>query len=84
MKKAADFTAKNEAFVSLAEKGFFLTPLREDGPVELVSNEGEIRVDMKDGLEYVLRFGEIAGSGPSKKKDDKKNPEDEKEKKAAA
>ena len=67
LKKAADFTTKNEAFVSLAEKGFFLTPLKENGPVELVSNEGEIRIDMKDGVEYVLRFGDIAGSGPAKK-----------------
>jgi hypothetical protein len=67
LKAAADFTTKDEAYASLGEKGFFLTPLEENGPVELVSNEGEIRLVMKDGVEYVLRFGEIAGSGPSKK-----------------
>ena len=52
--------------------------------MELFSNEGEIRVDMKDGVEYVLRFGEIAGSGPAKKDDKKKEkPEDEKDKKGS-
>ena len=32
LKEAADFKPKNEAFVSLAEKGFFLTPLRRMAP----------------------------------------------------
>ena len=39
---------------------------------------------MKDGVEYVLRFGEIAGSGTAKKDDKKqkgKEKEAEKEKK---
>ena len=31
--------------------------------VQLLSNKGEIRVVMKDGVEYVLRFGEVAGAG---------------------
>jgi hypothetical protein len=73
LKAAADFSGKDEAFQSLAEKGFYLTSLRENGPVELVSNEGELRVTMKDGVEYVLRFGDIAGAGDTKKKDKKKD-----------
>jgi hypothetical protein len=35
--------------------------------LELFSNEGEIRITMKDGVEYVLRFGGIAGTSPTKK-----------------
>jgi hypothetical protein len=79
LKTAADFTGKEEAFLSLAEKGFFLAPVGENGPVELFSNEGEVRVIMKDGVEYVLRFGEIAGAGSTKKK----GKSDEAEKKGA-
>ena len=39
---------------------------------------------MKDGVEYVLRFGDIAGSGPAKKDDEaraRKGRKDEKDKK---
>ena len=43
------------ALVSLANKGFYLT---QDG--SLLSNEGEDIVHTKDGVEYVLRFGDIA------------------------
>ncbi|MBL9122905.1 MAG: DUF4340 domain-containing protein, partial [Planctomycetaceae bacterium] len=43
------------ALVSLANKGFYLT---QDG--SLLSNEGETIVHTKDGIEYVLRFGDIA------------------------
>ena len=80
LKAAADFTTKDEAYASLGEKGFFLTPLEENGPVELVSNEGEIRVVLKDGVEYVLRFGGIAGSGRSKKDEKQKGKEKDAEK----
>lgn len=45
-----------EAVESLAEKGFMFT---QDG--DLLSNEGEAVVRMKDGVSYVLRFGDIAG-----------------------
>jgi hypothetical protein len=82
LKKAADFTGKDEAFMSLMEKGFFLAPVGENGPVELFSNEGEIRVTMKDGVEYVLRFGEIAGASKKNKKKEK-TAEAEKDKKGS-
>jgi hypothetical protein len=59
--------ASNEAVDSLADKGFFPAQLEENGPAELFSNEGEIRLAMKDGVEYVLRFGQITGSGPAGK-----------------
>ena len=42
-----------EAAVSLQRKGFYLT---KDG---LFSNEGELSVEMKDGVVYTLRFGAI-------------------------
>jgi hypothetical protein len=85
LKAAADFSSQRDAVESLARKGFFVAELTK-GQVELFSNEGEIRVVMKDGVEYVLRFGEIAGSGPSKKdekpKSTEKDAEQDKDKKS--
>ena len=61
-----------EAAISLRQKGFFLTR------AGLYSNEGEIIVETKNGLQYALRFGEIAssgaaGSGASEADKDSKN-----------
>ncbi len=48
-----------ENFRSLQGKGFFPNPYTG----QILSNEGEILVDSKNGLRYVLRFGEIAPGG---------------------
>jgi len=40
--------------VSLQQKGFFLST---DG--QMLSNEGEMRVNTVDGIRYILRFGEV-------------------------
>lgn len=79
LKAAADFTNQREAVESLARKGFFVAELTK-GQVELFSNDGEIRITTKDGIEYVLRFGEIAGAGSSKKDDAEKSKEEGAEK----
>jgi hypothetical protein len=57
-----------EALQSLVSKGFMFVQ------GSLLSNEGEAIVRMKDGVTYVLRFGEIAADtgSPEDKKDDKK------------
>ena len=47
---------------SLAGKGFYIGQRLMPGgqpSFEVVSNKGEIHVGMKDGVEYVLRFGEV-------------------------
>ena len=44
--------------MSLRQKGFFVT-----GNGQLFSNEGEIIVETANGLQYTLRFGEIAAGG---------------------
>lgn len=82
LKVAADFTSNEDALASLQEKGFFPALLEENGPAELFSNEGEIRLDMKDGIEYVLRFGQIAGNGPTAKDAKKKANGKDKDKKS--
>lgn len=51
-----------EAMMQLQRRGFFVAPIG-DNPPEIYSNEGEVVCGMKSGVEYVLRFGEIAGIG---------------------
>jgi hypothetical protein len=79
LKAAADFATKKEALLSLQDMGFFPARL-PNGPVELFSNEGEFRVVMKDGVEYVLRFGDITGTGPAKTDEKPKDKEKDAEK----
>ena len=58
--KGTEGTAiSRQSQLSLQQKGFFVTRRG------LLANEGEIVVDSKNGLQYTLRFGEIASSGPS-------------------
>lgn len=61
---------------SLMQRGFY--PARtEGGSEELLSTEGEIRVAMKDGVMYLLRFGNIAGTtSPAPKSQDGKDEKD--------
>ena len=47
-----------ESVLSLRRKGFFITPLGQ-----LLSNEGEILVETANGIQYTLRFGEVASGG---------------------
>lgn len=77
LKVAADFTANAAAVQSLARKGFYAARAADGVGTELFSNEGEIHLVMKKGVEYVLRFGQIAGNGAASK--DAKKGKDGKE-----
>lgn len=59
LKTRAGIKPTMENFRSLQGKGFFLNPYTG----QLLANEGEITVDSKNGLQYTLRFGEIAAGG---------------------
>jgi len=52
LKAEEKFTADREAVASLAQRGFF--PFQTG---EILSSGGETVVGMKDGVEYLLRFG---------------------------
>ena len=61
-----DFLDEQETMQSLVRLGFY--PVRGAGPggnPELLSANGEVRVLMKEGHEYVLRFGNMARSEDS-------------------
>ena len=49
-----------DSVMSLRQKGFLFAPTGQ-----LLSNEGEIIVETANGLQYTLRFGEIASGGPA-------------------
>lgn len=74
LKVGESLAANEEARKSLAMRGFHLAPLEKGGALELLSNEGEVRCGMKDGVEYVLRFGRIA-SGAAKAEQEKQEGE---------
>lgn len=59
LKAQAGIQPTRENFVSLQGKGFFPNPYTG----QILSNEGELLVESKDGLSYVLRFGEVAPGG---------------------
>ncbi len=49
----------NADILSLQDRGYYLTRTGN-----LLSNEGEVRIDADDGIRYTLRFGEVVyGSG---------------------
>jgi hypothetical protein len=77
LKAEKSFLDNDEALASLISCGFY--PAQIGSRVELVSNEGEIRCLVKDGVEYVLRFGEIAGVGSTaaEKKEGKEEGKEE-------
>jgi hypothetical protein len=58
LKTQKGITLSQESVLSLRQKGFFITRTGQ-----LLSNEGEIIVDAANGIQYTLRFGEIASSG---------------------
>jgi len=60
LKAGVDFLENADARKDLRSLGFATVPNRDgsDGQ-ELISSEGEVIVTMKDGVEYVLRFGDL-------------------------
>jgi hypothetical protein len=65
LKAGEDFMNNREAFQDLITKGFAATTTPDGGSQEIISSDGEVIATMKNGTEYVLRFGnltDVAGS----------------------
>jgi hypothetical protein len=58
LKAGENFLKDKEAFQDLVEKGFSPVAINDDQP-EILSSEGEIVCTLRDGVEYVLRFGQL-------------------------
>src|SRR5262249_29653319 len=59
LKAGKDYIDDN-TYKDLRQRGFHAVPAAND-QFDIVSNDGEAVVSMKDGVQYVLRFGEVAG-----------------------
>ena len=85
LKASGDFMKKEESILTLQSRGFY--PAQVNNQVELFSKEGEVRTLMKDGVEYVLRFGDIttdADTGPAKNDDKEKKEGQDNDKKSSS
>lgn len=59
LRASDEFVKDNEARASLITRGFYPVPVKD--VVEIFSSEGEATCTTKDGVKYVLRFGNLAG-----------------------
>jgi hypothetical protein len=72
LKAGGDFLGNSEARQDLRSRGFAAIPNRSGGEgQEIISNEGEVLCTLVNGVEYVLRFGDLrmAASDDAKGKD---------------
>jgi hypothetical protein len=72
LKATGNFAKDEAALESMAMRGFYPVPQSND-QIEVFSSEGEVRCLMKDGVEYILRFGEMAGTASEAAKRDGKD-----------
>jgi hypothetical protein len=56
-----DLVSDNEAVSSLASRGFYPVQTDANSEVEVLSANGELDVTLNDGVQYVLRFGNVSG-----------------------
>ncbi len=74
LRDAGDLKKDAESLQSLADRGFY--PVKVGDRIELVSTEGEVSVLTKDGVQYVLRFGQVAGRGEEAEDESEEGKED--------
>ena len=83
--KGGDIKADSQTAQSLMDRGFYLVPVQDPSDpskrfYDLLSNEGQISILLKNGVRYVLRFGQIAGTPTADEEEKKPAPGQEAEK----
>jgi hypothetical protein len=63
LKAGQDFVKDNEAALNLMERGFAPIGSKDGESVDILSTEGEVVASLQDGVEYVLRFGNLQMEG---------------------
>ncbi len=63
LKAGTDFLNNRETRLDLMMKGFTAAPGEDPAAGEIISNSGEVIATMKNGAEYVLRFGDLTSAG---------------------
>lgn len=61
LKVSSEFGKNEENLRSLARLGFMPVP-GAGNKLDIVSSNGEVQVEMKDGVQYILRFGNVQGA----------------------
>lgn len=61
-----DLISDREAVTSLASRGFFPVSMGANGQFEVLSANGELNVTINNGVQYVLRFGNVSGLSDAK------------------
>lgn len=61
LKAEKSLVENEESLRSLASRGFYPVQGSSEGGVDILAANGELVVELKDGIEYVLRFGGISG-----------------------
>ncbi|KAA5545563.1 DUF4340 domain-containing protein [Roseiconus nitratireducens] len=56
-----DFASDQEAAAQLATRGFIPVPMGPNGEIEILSANGELTATTQEGVQYILRFGNISG-----------------------
>ena len=69
LRGSEEFIKNREAIMSLAERGFLYGAM-PGGEPQIYSSEGEVTATTKDGVKYILRFGDLAGVGGEEKPDE--------------
>jgi hypothetical protein len=70
LKAGTDFVKNEAAFLDLLKKGFTADMSGAEGqPQDIISSDGEVIATMKNGVEYVLRFGNLTNVASGKKDD---------------
>ncbi|MEX2173913.1 MAG: DUF4340 domain-containing protein [Pirellulaceae bacterium] len=62
LKSGADISQDQELVAALMGFGFLPATMPGSDEMSIVASNGEVVVDMKDGVQYVLRFGNVSGA----------------------
>ncbi len=76
LRASEEFVKNREALISLQERGF-IPAAKPNEPIQIYSSEGEVTCTTKDGVKYILRFGDLAGTSTEQEPLDKDNPDGE-------
>jgi hypothetical protein len=63
LKAGTDFLNNRETRLDLMMKGFTAAPGEDQAAGDIISSDGEVIATMKNGTEYVLRFGDLTSAG---------------------
>jgi hypothetical protein len=63
LKAGQDFLNNRETQIELMTKGFTAAQSADGSTKEIISSDGEVVATMKNGTEYVLRFGNLTNAG---------------------